>query len=91
MHIATKNGHFEFIKFVLEKNFEFPNVEKFRNDLVFSLGNNSKEKTCLSIAIKKFGSKNKENYQKIGNYLFTKYYHMDSMFKVYLLNIAGVN
>jgi hypothetical protein len=49
LHIATIHGHFDFIKFVLENNFEFPNVDKFITSVGVAYGF-----TRIMLSINKF-------------------------------------
>ena len=92
LHIACQMGHFEFVKEILETNYDFHGIDKFRSDLVFAIDN--EEDNCLLIALNGFKSNahsNKIKFQDIANYLWSKYYDLEFIFKVYrkesLLNL----
>ncbi len=82
LHVASLHGYFEFVKEILETNYDFPGIDRFRSDLVFAIDN--EEDNCLLIALNGFKSKQSNNkmFQDIANYLWSKYYDLEFIFKV---------
>jgi len=80
LHVACLHGHFEFVKEILETNYNFPGIDRYRSDLVFAINNEGD--SCLTIALNGFISSQQQNFQDIAYYLWSKYYDLEFIFKV---------